>query len=212
MSEREPRDHVRTFLFAGHETTAMTLVWATYLVFTHPQVERRLVAEVDEVLEGRRPTGEDLKRLPYTYRVLQETLRLYPSAPFVGRQTIGEDTLRGYRVPAGTGVTLCSYVTHRHPGIWKDPERFDPERFDPERCAERAHYAYFPFGGGPRRCIGSDFALQEALLALVMTMQRCRFELDPSRPFAPAIRTVRPRDGLWMRPQSRRARPPQSAA
>jgi len=212
LAEQELRDHVRTFLFAGHETTAMTLAWAMYLIFTHPAVERRLAAEVDEVLGGRRPTADDLKRLPYAHKVLQETLRLYPSAPFVGRQTIGEDTVRGYRIPAHTGVTMCAYVTHRHPLIWEDPERFDPERFAPDRCAARARYAYFPFGGGPRMCIGSDFAMLEAQLALAMTMQRLRFELDPSRPFAPSVRTVRPREGLWMRPQSRGPRTPHSEA
>ena len=200
LTQSHLRDQILTFLMAGHETTAATMAWALYLLACHPDVQQRVHAEVTENLgEGRPPTGQDVKGLTFTRRVVQETLRLYPPAPFVARQPIEPDTIHGYHIPARSSVTVCSYVTHRHPRFWDDPERFDPDRFTPERCAARPRLAYLPFGGGPRICIGNEFALMEEQLLLAMTLRRYRVVPDPSRRFAGELRTVRATNGLWVR-------------
>jgi cytochrome P450 len=197
MSDRQLRDEVMTFLLAGHETTAAALAWTWYLLARHPAVEARLRAEVDTVVGDRTPTVEDLPALSYTRMVVEETMRLYPPVWGIGRQTIGEDTLGGYRVPAKVVVSISPYVTHRHPACWDDPERFDPERFTPERAAGRSRFAYLPFSGGPRLCIGSEFALMEAQLVIAMVVQRYRLALVPGRVVEPEVRlTLRPRGGL----------------
>jgi cytochrome P450 len=155
MDDRQLRDEVVTFLVAGHETTAVALAWTWYLVAGHPSVERRLQREIREVLGDRTPGVGDLPDLGYTRMVLEESMRLYPPVWAMTRQTHAEDEVGGQRVPPETTVSLSPYVTHRHPDFWEHPEGFDPERFSPERSAERPEYAYFPFGGGPRRCVGS---------------------------------------------------------
>ncbi len=153
------RDEVMTLLLAGHETSANALAWTWHLLAQNPEAEERLHAEVDSVLNGRRPTLDDLPKLRFTRMVFEESLRLRPPVWALGRFSLAEDEVGGYRLPAYSSVLLSAYVTHRHPEFWEDPERFDPDRFTPERVAERPALAYFPFGAGPRMCIGGEFAM-----------------------------------------------------
>jgi cytochrome P450 len=162
----------------------------------------RIVGQVlfsNEVLGGRRPTVDDLARLSYTRMTVEESLRLYPPACVFSRKAIADDELRGYAIPAGSMIVLSPYATHRHPAVWERPEEFDPERFTPERSAGRPHFAYFPFGGGPRLCIGSNFAMMEAQLILATVAQRYRLRLVPGLPVEPQfLVTLRPRYGMPM--------------
>ena len=199
MDSRQLRDEVMTLLLAGHETTANALTWCFYLLSQHPQVEDRLRAELSQVLGGRPPAVEDLPRLEYTRRVIDETLRLYPPAYAIGRYAQAADQVGGYDLPAGSILMLSPYLTHRHPDFWDDPEKFDPDRFTPERFAGLPRYAYLPFGGGPRLCIGNQFALTEAQLVLATLAQRVRLALVPGHPVEPeAMITLRPRYGMKM--------------
>jgi len=200
MSDRQVHDEAMTIFLAGHETTAVALTWTWYLLSRTPQVLERLRAELDRVLAGRTPTVEDLPRLAYTEMVIQEALRLYPPAWLLSRRAMEDDEIAGFHIPAHTTVYLCPFITHRHPDFWENPEGVDPDRFSPERSAGRPRYAYFPFGGGPRQCIGNGFAMMEAQLALAMMAQRYRLELAPGQSVLldPKI-TLRPRDGLMMR-------------
>jgi len=199
MSDEQLRDEVMTLMLAGHETTSLALSWTLYLLSEHPAVRRKLEEEVDEVLGGRTPAMEDLPELTYTTMVLEESMRLYPPAYAISRWCVEADEVGGYRLPAGSSITMSPYVTHRHPDFWEQPERFDPERFRPERHAERPRFAYMPFGGGPRQCIGNRFAMTEATLILAMVTQHYRLDLVPGHPVEmdPLI-TLRPRHGLQM--------------
>ncbi len=199
MDDRQLRDEVMTIFLAGHETTANALTWTFYLLSKHPASMRRLQAEVDTVLEGRLPTIADLPRLEWTSMVLSEAMRLYPPAWGLGRTPIEDDVIDGFFIPRGSLVFVSPWVTHRHPDFWEDPEGFDPERFAPERMATIPRYAYFPFAGGPRQCIGNRFALMEAELALAVVAQRYRLDLVPGHPveLEPVI-TLRPRHGMRM--------------
>jgi cytochrome P450 len=196
MSDRQLRDEVMTLFVAGHETVANALSWAWVSLARHPDVERRLHAEVAEVLGGRTPSFEDLPRLQYTGWVIDEVMRLYPPAWIIERQAIDADVLEGRPLRAKTLVSVCTFLLHRHPGLWPHPERFDPERFSPERAATRHRYAYIPFGAGPRICIGNAFAKMEATIVLAGLVQRWQLEL-PERPvgFDPRI-TLRPAGGV----------------
>jgi cytochrome P450 len=199
MNNLQVRDEVITLLIAGHETVSTALTWTWYLLSRHPEVEHRLYTELDEVLGGHIPTADHLARLPYTRMVLEEALRLYPPAWIFGRKAIADDEMGGYFIPANSMIVLSPYLTHRHPAFWQDPETFDPERFTPERSADRPHYAYFPFGGGPRMCIGSNFALMEMQLGLATVAQRYKLRLIPGHPVEPeALLSLRPRHGLPM--------------
>ena len=199
MTDRQLRDEVVTFLVAGHETTAVALSWAWYLIAQHPDAERRLHDEVTSVLGERPPTIADLGDLRYTRMVIEEAMRLYPPVWATNRQAYGDDVVDGHRVPANTTVTVSPYLTHRHPEFWQDPDRFDPERFSAERSADRPEYAYFPFGGGPRRCIGDQFAMMEAQILLAMIARRFRLGVVKGHPVEPdPILTLRPRHGLLM--------------
>lgn len=190
---------IQTMIGAGHETTSNTLTWTLYLLGEHPDIEAKLHEEVDRVLAGRTPTLADLPQLTYTEQVLQESMRLYPAAWGIARQTIGPDQLGDYAIPAEAGITIPIYAIHRHPDFWQAPDRFDPERFRPEASEERHRFAYFPFGGGPRQCIGNTFALMEAHLILAMIAQRYRLRLVPGSPVIPEpLVTLRVRDGLPM--------------
>lgn len=177
LSDREIRDELATIVLAGHETSAVALSWVWYMLSQHPGVERRLHEELDRELAGRTPTVADLPRLTYTDMVIRETLRLYPPAWVLVRQARDPDVLAGYRIPAGAIVVLYPYIVHRHPDYWRDPDRFDPERFDPSVAATRPEFAYFPFGGGARGCIGAGFAQTEIQLVLATLAQR--FYLRP---------------------------------
>jgi cytochrome P450 len=202
MSDLQLRDEVMTLLLAGHETSASGLAWAVVLLSRHPEVRRRLAGEAREVCgaDGTRLPGvEDLPRLAYTRRVVDEVLRLYPPAWVFSRAALGPDTVSGYALPTRSLILLSPYVTHRHPGLWENPEGFDPDRFLPEREKERPRFAYFPFGGGPRLCIGNQFALMEMVLVLATLASRVRLDLAPGFPLHanPAI-TLRPRPGVWV--------------
>lgn len=199
MNDRQLRDEVMTLLLAGHETTANALTWMWYLLSQHPDVEARLHTELDKVLGGNIPTVDHLPDLKYTRMVIEEALRLYPPVFGFGRKATGEDELGGYYVPANTLIWLSPYVTHRHPDFWQQPEVFDPERFSPESAANRPHYAYFPFGGGPRLCIGSNLAMMEAQLITATIAQRYLLRLVPDHPVEPEVSlTLRPKYGLPM--------------
>jgi cytochrome P450 len=199
MDDQQVRDEVITLLVAGHETTSNALCWTWYLLAQHPVIEQHLHAELDEVLGGRVPTVEDLPRLPYSRMVIEESMRLYPPAWSFSRNALAEDELGGYHVPTGSLILLCPYTTHRHPAFWEQPAVFDPLRFTPEHIASRPPYAYFPFGGGPRQCIGSAFALMEAQLILVTLAQRYRLCLGVQTCIEPEpLVTLRPRGGLPM--------------
>jgi cytochrome P450 len=203
MTDRQVRDEVMTLLLAGHETTATALTWTWYLLSQHPLIEDRLHAELDQVLSGQPPSVEHLPRLPYTRMILEETLRLYPPTFSLSRRALVDDEIGGYALPAKSTILLCPYTTHRHPAFWEDPDEFKPERFLPERAAGRPHFAYFPFGGGPRQCIGNQFALMEAQLILATVAQRYRLRLAPQhRVEAEVVLTIRPRHGLPMTLQS----------
>ena len=199
MSERQIRNEAMTFFVAGHETTSNALTWTFHLLAQHPEVRTRLEQEVDEALAGRTPTAEDVAKLPYTRRVLEESMRLYPPAWAIGRKPLKPITIGGYDVPKGSNIIMSTYVVHRHPDFWDEPERFDPDRFLPERAQGRHRYAYIPFGGGPRLCIGSNFAMMEAQLILATITQRYRLEHVPNRPvLAESLITLRPKHGLPM--------------
>jgi cytochrome P450 len=158
------------------------------------------------VIGGRRPTFADAERLVYTRMTLEESLRVYPPAWGFSRLALGDDEIGGYHVPAGSIVFLIPFVVHRRPHLWPDPERFDPERFAPERVAERSRFAYFPFGGGPRQCIGNHFAMIEAQLILAMLSRRYRIEPVPgTRVSAEPLITLRPKPGIKATLRSRQS-------
>ncbi|TAH37275.1 MAG: cytochrome P450 [Planctomycetota bacterium] len=199
MSDRQVRDEVMTIFLAGHETTANLLSWTWMLLALHPQAERRLRSELDGVLGGRAPDPSDCDALDYTRRVLQESLRLYPPAWFIPRAVLEDVTLDGYYLPQDSVVMLSPYVTHRLPQHWPDPERFDPDRFLPQQVEERHKWAYFPFGGGPRLCIGNHFAILEATLIVATLAQRFRLRLAGDQPVEhEALITLRPKGKLVM--------------
>ncbi|WP_132058681.1 cytochrome P450 [Halorussus amylolyticus] len=174
ITDDQLRDEVLTMLLAGHDTTALTLTYSWYLLSEHPEVRREFQAELDSVLDGEDPTAADADALAYTERVVKEAIRLYPPVYVVYRQATGDDSVAGFRLPEGAIVAMPQWVVHRDPRWWDDPEEFRPERWAEE--TDRPDYAYYPFGGGPRRCIGEAFAMREAKLILA-TIGR-RFELD----------------------------------
>ena len=199
MTDLQLRDEAMTIFLAGHETTANALTWTWYLLSQHPAVEARLHAEIDAALGGRAPTADDLAALPYTRMVLAESMRLYPPAWIVGRRAMGPFEANGYAIPARSIVLACQYVMHRDPRWFPYPERFDPERFAPDRQSERPKFAYFPFGGGPRVCIGEQFAWMEGIILLATIAQRWRLRLVPGHPVAlQPIITLRPKHGMRM--------------
>jgi cytochrome P450 len=199
MTPRQVRDEVLTLLLAGHETTANALAWTWYLLAQNPEAEEKLHHEIASVIGERAPNALDLPKLAYTRMVIEESMRLYPPAWAISRNAIGEDEIGGYRVRRKTNIIICSFVTHRHPAFWDDPERFDPERFSPERSEGRPNFAYLPFGGGPRICIGNGFAMTEAQLVVATMAQRYRLRLVRGHPVElhPLV-TLRPRHGMRM--------------
>lgn len=200
MSQQQVRDELLTLMLAGHETTAATLCWTWYLLSQYPEAERRLHAELETVLSGRVPTVADLDALPYTRMIIQETLRLYPPSFGLTRHAKTDDEIGGYAIAANSMIFVSQYCTHRHPAFWEEPEVFDPERFTQERSASRPRFAYFPFGGGPRQCMGNTFAMMEAELVLATVAQRFALRVVPGHPIEPFVKgTLRPRYGLPMR-------------
>lgn len=192
ISDRQTRDAVVTLFIAGHQTTANALTWAIFLLCKTPDAYNRLKAEVSEVLNGRVPTLSDISKLTYSRMVIEEAIRLYPPSWALVRVARDDNKIGGYIVPAGSTVILSQYVVHRSPNYWKQPEVFDPNRFIGRRSS-----AYFPFGVGPRACIGSQLALLETTLVLAMIIQRYRLDLDPSHVVDPdPLITLRPRTGV----------------
>lgn len=199
MSDQQVRDEVLTLMVAGHETTTNALCWTLMLLAQHPDIEVRIREEYTRVLGGRAAQMEDLPRLTFSRMVLEESMRLYPPAWAFGRSAIDEDEIGGYTIPKGAYVLMFPATTHRHPDFWEQPDAFDPERFEPERVAERHRFAYFPFGGGPRVCIGNQFALTEAQLILATILPCYQFRLLPGAKVVPEpLVTLRPRGKLLM--------------
>jgi cytochrome P450 len=208
MSDTQLRDEVMTLFLAGHETTAIALSWACYLIALNPDVESKLSEELRTVLGGRAPTPDDLPRLRYTEMVLKETLRLYPAVWGIGRRATKECELGGYRIPAGSNIFILQWRTQRDARFFPDPQRFDPERWreDPLRSGKVPRFAYFPFGGGPRVCVGASFAMMEATFLLAMIQQRYQLALVPGHPVEVlASVTLRPKYGIKMSVRRRKA-------
>lgn len=199
LSDRQVRDEVMTFLVGGYETAADLLAWCWHLLAGHPEVEARLLAEIREVLGGRTPEVGDVSRLRYAGMVISETLRLYPPAPALGREVVEEFVLGGRRVAKGTDILMSQWVMHRDPRYFAEPEAFRPDRWADGLAERLPRFAYFPFGGGPRLCIGHAFATMEATLVLVTIAQRWRLERVPGhRVVAEMIPTLRPKEGVRM--------------
>jgi cytochrome P450 len=205
LTPQEIRDEVITIFVAGHETTAVALTFAWYLLAHHPDVEARLHAELDRVLGARAPSGADIENLPYTRQVIEEAMRLYPPAPAVtGRRAVAADDICGTAVQPGDRILISTWVLHRHAALWDDALAFDPERFSPERSAGRHRFAYLPFGGGPRICIGMGMAMQEAVLILAALAGRFRLRMQTPQDVRIAARiTIAPVGGLKMRLEPR---------
>ena len=204
MDTKQLRDEAMTLLFAGHETTAVALTFTWYLLATHPPVSKALYTEVDDVLGGDPPTMSDVPALSVTRRVLKESLRLYPPVFGILREPIEEDEIGGYTIPAGSTVAMNQLVVHRDPRFFDDPNAFVPDRWTSDLDADRPQFAYFPFGGGPRRCIGDRFAMLEATLVVATVAQRYRFELlsDRELTLKPSV-TTRPEKPIIVRPTAR---------
>jgi cytochrome P450 len=204
MTTQQLRDEALTLFLAGHETTASTLSWTWMLLAQNPRVEQKLHAELDSVLEGRIPTLDDLPHLPYTSHILTESMRLYPPAWAIARLAIEDHAIAGFPVPKGTGIAAVSWVVHRDPRWYGHPEQFLPERWEGDLLKQIPRFAYFPFGFGPRQCIGNSFALMEAALVLATLAQRFRFALATNDAVQPlASITLRPRQGLHVRLDAR---------
>lgn len=206
MTDGQLRDEAMTIVLAGHETTALALSWAWYLLARHSETEQRLESELANVLHGRQPALEDVARLTYTQAVLFETMRLYPPIFGIGRECIVPCDIKGYALPAHSNVYIVPYIIQRDPRWFDAPETFRPERWLGEDVKHLPRFAYFPFGGGPRLCIGQAFAMQEAILVLATIAQRWRLELVSNEvvEMVPAL-TLRPKHGIRMRLRARSA-------
>ena len=206
MSDKQLRDEVLTFLIAGHETTALALTWTWHLLAQHPDIEKKLHQELDGVLGGRVPQFSDLPRLTYTERVIKESMRLYPPAWSLARTVLSDFELRGYTIPAGANVVMSQWIMHRDPRYFSEPEKFNPDRWSPEIAQKLPRFAYFPFGGGPRQCIGAAFAMMEASLLLATIAQRFRLLTVPDHAVVaiPSF-TLRPKYGMRMTAEARPA-------
>jgi cytochrome P450 len=197
MTDRQLRDETITLFLAGHETTANALSWTLWLLAQNPEVERKFHAELDAVLGGRPPSVEDMPKLVYTGHLLSESMRLYPPAWGMARLVREEVEVAGYKLLPGNGVACAQWVVHRDPRWFDEPEKFSPERWEGDLAKRLPRFAYFPFGGGPRQCIGNSFALMEATLILATIAQKFRFRLVPGHPVTPlASITLRPAHGI----------------
>ena len=200
MSDAQLRDEVMTLFLAGHETTALALSWSWYLLATHPEAERKFHAELDQVLGGRAPDVSDLTQLAFTDMIAKEAMRLYPPAYAVGREAVEDTEIGGFRVPRGTQLFAFQWVTHRDPRFWERPNEFVPERWANGAMQALPKFAYFPFGGGPRQCIGNYFAMMEVVLLLATIGQRFRFSLLEEHPVEVLpVLSLRPKNGIKVR-------------
>ncbi len=199
MSNEQLRDECITLFLAGHETTAIALSWTWYLLSQHPEIEARLHEELDAVLQGRSATAEDVERLAFTRRVFTESMRLYPPAFGFGRQAIRDNSLEGYAIRKGDNMVASPYMMQRLPQYFEQPDTFDPDRWLPERSAQLPKFAYFPFGGGVRKCVGEAFAWMEGILLVATVAQHWKMRLAPDAriAFDPKV-TLRPRYGMPM--------------
>ena len=193
MTDDQLRGEALTFLLAGYETTATALSWTWYLLASHPSARQRVRDEVESVIGDRAPTVADVSSLTTTRMVIEESMRLYPPIWAVARQAVGDDEIGGFAIPARSTVVLSPFVTHRHPGVWSEPDVFDPDRFAPDRAALLPKGAYFPFLGGPHQCIGNEFAMLEMRIVLAMVLRKFDVELLPGQ-------VVQPRASLTIRP------------
>jgi cytochrome P450 len=204
MTDEQVRDEAMTIFLAGHETTANALAWTWYLLSGAPDVEARLHEEIDRVLGGRLPAVADLASLPFTKRIVTESMRLYPPAWIIGRRAVDAYAIGDYRLPPRTIVIICPYVIHRDARWFEEPDRFLPDRWTPEFESSLAPFAYVPFGGGPRRCIGESFAWMELVLLLSTIAQRWRLRLVPGHPVVPQpVITLRTKYGIKMTAHAR---------
>jgi cytochrome P450 len=204
MTDKQLRDETITLFLAGHETTASTLSWTWWLLAQNPAVEAKLHQELDAVLGDRTPTLDDLPKLVYAGHVITESLRLYPAAWGLARLAVEDHEIAGYPVTRGMGVTMAQWVVHRDPRWYGAPEEFQPERWENDLLKRLPRFAYFPFGGGPRQCIGNTFALMEATLILATIARKFRLRLVADHPVVPlASITLRPRHGVRVRLESR---------
>ena len=207
MTDAELRDNLITFLIAGHETTALTLSWALYLLALDPETQKRAAKEARAVLGDRAATAEDVAKLPFVQQVLYETLRLYPPIPVHLRTAAADDEVCGHAVKKGDVMIVPFYALHRNNRLWKQPRKFIPDRF--ADMGEIDRFAYVPFSVGPRVCIGADFAMQEATIILATLLARHRFRLTDAPPPKPKlILTLRPDRDIWLDVKPRRAKAP----
>lgn len=213
MSDQQVRDEAITLFLAGHETTANALAWTWYLISQSPEVEAKLHAEIDRVLQGRLPTAADVPALGYVERVVTESMRLYPPAWLIGRRAIEDYRIDDYPVPSGAIVLTSPYITQRNARLFPQPERFDPDRWTPEFKAALPPFAYFPFGGGTRKCIGEGFAWMELVLVVATLARDWRLRLVPGHPVVPQpVVTLRLKHGLKMTLERRASRTPTAPA
>ncbi|MEN2470057.1 cytochrome P450 [Burkholderia sp. GS2Y] len=207
LTEREVHDEVMTVFLAGHETTGSGMAWGLYALAQHPGVLRRLREELDAVLGGRAPDAGDIERLPYLVQTVDEILRLYPPIWGFTRDLVDDDEIGGYHVPAGSSVFMSPYVTHRHPALWANPDAFDPENFG-SHAPVRHKYAYFPFGGGMRKCIGYQTALLQMRVLIAVVAQHVDLSAVPGRSLdTGATISLRPRDGIQLIAKARSREP-----
>ncbi|HLF83978.1 MAG TPA: cytochrome P450 [Blastocatellia bacterium] len=199
MTDEQLRDEAMTLFVAGHETTANALTWTWYLLSQHPDVEAKLHEEIDNVLAGALPTAADVARLPYTEMVFAESMRMYPPAWTLGRRVLADYQVGQYVVPARSIVLMSPWVMHHDPRFFPDPFKFDPERWTAEARESRPKFSYFPFGGGPRVCIGEQFAWMEGALLIAAIAQQWKMRLAPGQRVEPkAMITLRPKYGMRM--------------
>lgn len=204
MTAAELRDEIITIFLAGHETTALLLTWTWWLLSEHPEVEEKFHAELNTVLGGRTPTAADLPNLPYTKMIVEETMRLYPPVWMFPRDAVEDDVIDGYHIPKGSMLFLSPYISQRNPKYWDDPETFRPERFSDAEASQRVRNTYYPFGAGPRTCIGNHFAMLESQIVLATIGQQFRVRPVEGQQVEPAsIATFRPKDGIHVRLEKR---------
>ncbi|SFL24477.1 Cytochrome P450 [Paenibacillus sp. 1_12] len=204
MTDQEIRDQLITIYIAGHETTANTLSWTWFLLAQNEAAEKKLWVELDEVLGGNPPGLQDIPKLKYTNQIIQESMRLYPAAWMIGREAVEPLVIGGMNIEKGDTIFMSQYAMHRNPKYFSNPDQFSPERFDHEFLKTIPAYAYFPFGGGPRVCIGNNFALMEAAIILAVVGQKFKLQLAESHVVKPEpLITLRVQGGLPMRVMER---------
>ena len=204
MTDKQLRDETMTLLIGGYDTPALALSWLLYLLSNHPQVENRLLDELETVLCRRAPNVDALPKLSYTEMVIKEGMRLYPPAWIIGREALQDCNIGGYHVPSGTQLIMSQWVTHRDPRYFSNPEEFIPDRWADDLVKRLPEYSYFPFGGGPRTCIGNSFAMMETVLVVATIAQKFRLRLAPGFSVIPwPSMTLRPKNGIKMVPTAR---------